>query len=370
MTSFLKIHCHNEWSVHICDIGNICSLFADLIGFSSLLPQIYQTWNYKSVEAMPVLWPTALFTASLANTFYIFATEKRAFFKISAVYFPIVYMLFLSEFWFYTKKNPIKKLSYAAVCVIFWACLLTIELTVSFPDGSKKLEWITVVVFSINIIPQLVTNIMIRTTIGQSSIAVLLQCIVASFFYLSVFLLETDLEYKAMHYVATSLAYVNGIQVLWYPTPVFEDVKQPTYVTLVDSKDYSVPFEERHIVVGETVQQESVELSARDSGNHSKSYSSKETSYTSSLARSQTINIVSYYERCREKSWWQMMLLVYLFVGLILLTIGLGMTTNKLAAAVGPLSMFGFLFLTSLYRDYKEGSLNCYFLSELRYRLF
>lgn len=54
---------------------------------------------------------------------------------------------------------------------------------------------------------------MIRTTIGQSSIAVLLQCIVASFFYLSVFLLETDLEYKAMHYVATSLAYVNGIQV-------------------------------------------------------------------------------------------------------------------------------------------------------------
>lgn len=167
MTSFLKIHCRNEWSVHICDIGNICSLFADLIGFSSLLPQIYQTWNYKSVEAMHVLWPTALFTASLANTFYIFATEKRAFFKISAVYFPIVYMLFLSEFWFYTKKNPIKKLSYAAVCVIFWACLLTIELTVSFPDGSKKLEWITVVVFSINIIPQvgsLTHNIVIYNT--------------------------------------------------------------------------------------------------------------------------------------------------------------------------------------------------------------
>ena len=101
-----------------------------------------------------MLWPTILLTASLANSFYVFSVEKRTFFKLAAVYYPIVYLIFLIEFWLLTKKSAQKKLLYAAVCTIMWASLLTIELTVSYADGAKKLNWISIVFYSVKIVPQ------------------------------------------------------------------------------------------------------------------------------------------------------------------------------------------------------------------------
>lgn len=174
MSSFLKTNCRVDTADLICDIGNIAAIFANLIGCAYILPQIYQIWNYKSVEAVHVLWPTALFTASLANTFYVFATETRVFFKISSVYYPIVNLIFLSEFWFYTKKSAQRKLSYGAICVIVWACLLTIELTVSLPKDSRKLEWIVVIVFSINLVPQVSHTLFSMSLLHLSIVSYLL----------------------------------------------------------------------------------------------------------------------------------------------------------------------------------------------------
>ena len=99
--------------------------------------------------------------------------------------------------------------------------------------------------------------------------------------------------------------------------------------------------------------------------------SSNETSSAaSSLGRSQTINLVGYYERIRQKTWWEILLLAYLIVGLFMYTVGLCITANTFWAVFGPVSMFGLLFFTSLYRDYQEGSLSCCFLTELRYKVF
>ena len=58
-----------------------------------------------------MLWPTILLTAALANSFYVFSVEKRTFFKLAAVYYPIVYLIFLLEFWLLTKKSAQKKVS-------------------------------------------------------------------------------------------------------------------------------------------------------------------------------------------------------------------------------------------------------------------
>lgn len=154
MQEFLKTHCRSDLDKEFCDIGNICYLFTQIIGFTAILPQIHQIWMYQSVDALHILWPTTLVTASLTQAFYVFALEKRTFFKISAVYFPVIYTLFLIEFWLFSRKNGQKKLLYAALCIILWASILTLELTVSFPDGASKLEWITVVVYSIKILPQ------------------------------------------------------------------------------------------------------------------------------------------------------------------------------------------------------------------------
>lgn len=168
--------------------------------------------------------------------------------------------------------------------------------------------------------------------------------------------------------MCTYSGFYSIFQVLWYPSPFVQEKAPSTYDALLDSKDYSVPFEDRHVVV--TEQADDIELSARDSGNHSKSSSSKEASYTSSVGRSQTINFVSYIQRLKDKSWWQICLLIFLLLALSGLTVGLGIQTNKIATISGPLSIFALLLLTSLVRDYREGSLSCYFIIDLRYRIF
>lgn len=371
--SFLKTHCRADLPARICDLGNVFALFWQIIGFTAILPQIHMIWTSQSVDAVHVLWPTILVTASLANAFFVFSVEKRAFFKVAAVYYPIIYLVFLIEFWLLTKKDSQKKLLYAAICIIIWASLLTIELTVPFSDGAKKLNWISVVFYSLKIIPQLMKNIQLRTTVGQSSISVLLYCIESSFAFMSVYLLERQLKYRVMHYMSTSLYYINGIQVIWYPKPTHK-IQKIHYGTIVESNDYSVPFEERNALVpknddlGDEVGDDEISLKETLGGGKDMSMpsecmvkiiSSGETSVNASFGRSQTMNILRFYERLKVKSCWEIMLIGFLMCGLLVFTIGLCITANTFWAVCGPVSMFGLLFVTSVYRDYEEGSLNC-----------
>ncbi|XP_066919394.1 uncharacterized protein [Clytia hemisphaerica] len=370
MESFLKTHCRDDIPYGYCNIGNICYLFTQLIGFAAILPQIHQIWMYQSVDALHILWPTLLFTSSLTAVFYVFDFEKRAFFKASAVYFPIVYFLFLAEFWIFNKKNPQKRLLFTAVIAIVWACILVVELTV--PDGPMKLQWVNVILYSIKILPQLMLNIWLRTTFGQSSISVLLYCLMSSFGYLSICLLEVPLQFQMMYYLSSSLAYMNAIQVLWYPRPTVPKKKTQTYGTMHDPMDYTIPFEEHQ------KQNEDIELNEhKESENEEmnvdaivKACSSNETSCVASYGRSQTINVVGYFHRLKEKSCIEIALLIYLCIGLIAFTVGLAVRADTFWTIFGPLSMFAVLFLTSLYRDYNEGSLSCYFFTDMHYRIF
>ncbi|XP_057313704.1 uncharacterized protein LOC130655019 [Hydractinia symbiolongicarpus] len=366
MGSFFKTNCRNEWSDHYCDLGNICALFSKIIGFTAILPQIYQIWNYQSVDALHVLWPTALVTAAISNAFFIFATEDRSFFKITAIYNPILYMIFVIEFWIFTNKNAQRKMSYAAMCIILWASLLTIELTVNSLNGPKQLEWISVVIYSVKVLPQMILNIQLRTTFGQSTMSVFLYCLVSSFAFTSAYLLQVDLKYRIMHYLSSSLAYINAIQVIWYPRPVVKKHQQIRYGTIIDSQDYSVPPEERITVVEETTE----EIVPITPAFTEMELSKLSSSYGSSLGRSQTINVLGYFQRLKEKSWWQLLFLLFLLSGLVLFTVGLSITVNTFWTVFGPVSMFGLLFITSLYRDYKEGSLSFYCLTELRYKIY
>ena len=159
---------------------------------------------------------------------------------------------------------------------------------------------------------------------------------------------------------------IGFLQVIWYPRPVLQKERRINYGTIIDSQDYSVPFEDRNIVIAvdENIQMTTTKESTFRVG------SSHETSYASSYANSQTVSIVAYFRRLKEKVWWQILILLYLFIALILLAVGLGFTVNTFWAIFGPVSMFAVLFITSLFRDYKEGNLSCYFWSDMRYRLF
>lgn len=149
-----------------------------------------------------------------------------------------------------------------------------------------------------------------------------------------------------------------------------------------ESQDYSAPFDERHKInaappptMSSAADDDELELQRQLQQQQRPEYmvkivSSNETSMGSSLSRSQTINLIGYYERFKQKSWWEMGLLLYLMFGLFVYTIGLCITANTFWAVFGPVSMFCFLFVASLHRDYQEGSLRCSFLSDFRYMIF
>ena len=137
-----------------------------------------------------------------------------------------------------------------------------------------------------------------------------------------------------------------------------------------DSQDYSIPFEDRYQTFTRTPEERESDATVRESPGSSevivppdnmiKILSSCETSSGASLnGRSQTINVIRYYERLKVKSCWEVMVLVYLMAGLVVFTVGLCITANTFWAVCGPVSMFILLFLSSLHRDYQEGSLDC-----------
>ena len=146
-----------------------------------------------------------------------------------------------------------------------------------------------------------------------------------------------------------------------------------------DSTDYAVPFED-HQVVYKNNEDGDIELpdAHKESENEGidvdaivKACSSTEASCrVASYGRSQTINLVGHFHRLKEKNCIEITLLAYLSIGLVAFTVGLAVRSNIFWAVFGPLSIFGVLFLTSLYRDYNEGSLSCYFFTDIHYRLF
>lgn len=164
---------------------------------------------------------------------------------------------------------------------------------------------------------------------------------------------------------------------VWYPKPELPKEKK-RYGAMNESQDYSIPFEDRNQAVYKP-DEENVEVTTTQSETEKEGYhietimkltSSKETSCGSSFGRSQTISIVGYGHRLRKKSCVELVLLVYLIAGLIAFTIGLSIRTNTFWTVFGPVSMFFILLLTSLLRDYREGSLSCDFCSEIHYKVF
>lgn len=144
-----------------------------------------------------------------------------------------------------------------------------------------------------------------------------------------------------------------------------------------DPTDYTIPFDEQvayksndEVDLGLSDTPKEPENEGIDVDAIVRACSSNETSCVASYGRSQTINLVGYFHRLKEKNCIEVGLLVYLVIGLIAFTVGLAIRSNTFWTVVGPLSIFVMLLITSLYRDYKEGSLSCYFFTDIHYRMF
>ena len=154
--NLLYENCRKTWPKAWCAFANVCSYISCLIWLFVLFPQICKNSKRGSVEGLSILWATANFTASLANFFFAFSVALPMGIKILAVCKPILEFPILLQFWFYSKHTRLMK-SYGAVCVLIWIAVISLDLSVA--DAAEKVQWLAIVLWSIELFPQVGSSI-------------------------------------------------------------------------------------------------------------------------------------------------------------------------------------------------------------------
>lgn len=212
--SILEKNCRQEWPLWTCIFGNVCGLTSTTLWFLVLLPQVWKNFRRKSVAGLSVLWATANFSASLINLFFVFLYAKiPTYGQISSVYCPILEFTLLIQFWIYGTHPRKSKILYALLCFVLWTVVVIVEL---FARVYSAVEWIAIVLWCIETFPQVILNMRIQSTSGQANLSVCIAMMGKTTDFLGNYILVLPKQYVVMTYFSSSVAYVNGLQVLWY----------------------------------------------------------------------------------------------------------------------------------------------------------
>ena len=147
--------CRETWPKSVCAFANICGYISTTIWFAVLVPQICKNFKRRSVEGLSILWATANFTGSVVNGFFAFSVVPLpVYIKISAVYMPVLEFSILVQFCLYS-KHPVRwRFFYGVVCLLIWISIITLELSVK--NAAGKVQWIAIVLWSIESFPQVI----------------------------------------------------------------------------------------------------------------------------------------------------------------------------------------------------------------------
>ena len=154
--NLLYENCRKTWPKAWCAFANVCGFISCAIWLFVLFPQICKNRKRRSVEGLSILWATANFTASLANFFFAFSVALPMYIRILAVCMSILEFYILLQFWFYSKHTMRMKL-YGAVCVLIWIAVISLDLSVT--DAAEKVQWLAIVLWSIESFPQVGSSI-------------------------------------------------------------------------------------------------------------------------------------------------------------------------------------------------------------------
>ena len=153
--SELNFHCQQDLTILLCGFSTFCYYVSATAFNIALVPQIHKNAYLKSTKGLSSLWAAALFTAGLVHCFFIFQINSSIiYFKISAIVICLSAFIVLCQFWMYSKQNVQFKVTLFGACVVIWIALISVELAVPQPAASAKLEWIAIVLFSIELLPQ------------------------------------------------------------------------------------------------------------------------------------------------------------------------------------------------------------------------
>ncbi|KAK3584364.1 hypothetical protein CHS0354_010149 [Potamilus streckersoni] len=210
--NLLEQNCRPDWPEWTCMFANICGLASTTLWFLVLLPQVWKNFRRKSVRGLSVLWATANFTASLTNLFFVQLYAKVPLYnRINSIYMPILEFTILVQFWIYGDHyNLTNRQVYLAACLLLWAAIIIMQLVLKWYD---HLQWFAISLWCIETFPQVILNMKLQSTKGQSTVSVLIAMIGKTTDFLSNNILIVPLQFVVMIYFSSSVAYVNGIQV-------------------------------------------------------------------------------------------------------------------------------------------------------------
>lgn len=132
--------------------------------------------------------------------------------KVNAVYMPVLELTILLQFLLFHKLAWRRKLLFLASCLLLWGTIVELELCLPHP-ATENLEWIAIVLWSVETFPQVVLNAQLRSTQGQSTLSVLITICGKTTNFLSTYALEMPLKYVIMAYFSSSMGLTNGWQV-------------------------------------------------------------------------------------------------------------------------------------------------------------
>lgn len=148
----LTVNCWPLWPLWECVGANIAGLCSTALWFTVLLPQVLKNFHRRSVSGLSFLWGVANFTASLVNLFFVFSIELPLYSRISAVYMPVLELIILGQFMIFSLKPLTTRLLALLVCLLVWGTIIELEL--NLPKSKDKIQWIAIVLWSIETFPQ------------------------------------------------------------------------------------------------------------------------------------------------------------------------------------------------------------------------
>ena len=208
----LDQNCDESLRPSVCVAANVLGLASTGLWFIVLVPQVVKNFWRRSVAGLSFLWALANFTASLVNLFFAFTIQLPLYSKVNAVYMPVLELTILLQFLLFHKLAWRRKLLFLASCLLLWGTIVELELCLPHP-ATENLEWIAIVLWSVETFPQVVLNAQLRSTQGQSTLSVLITICGKTTDFLSTYALEMPLKYVIMAYFSSSMGLTNGWQV-------------------------------------------------------------------------------------------------------------------------------------------------------------
>eukprot|EP00794_Sanderia_malayensis_P004686 gene4686-5301_t len=353
----LSQQCEKNISIGLCDFAILCEFLAATAFVVALVPQIHKNFYLKSVKGLSILWVTILFTATLLNCFYIFEIKENIYLKVVSIISCAVIMGILLQFWMYSKQNMQLKMTFCGCCFVLWGAMITLELAVPKPHPDRKLEWVSVILFSVDLIPQVVLNIMCRNTSGQSNIAVVLATLAKAFRYLALELLVKATEFRVTNFIAMFVGNVNCFQLLWYRRPALQTTRLKTYGTNRSTRRLASTEQAEDLTLDERKVQSPYSILL---GKHATTNQPNKSSTSNRrTSRVEEIASPSYYQKLKSMAAWKICVLVMLSLTMIGLSIVSCIVIKSGWLVVVPLSVLLLSLFTVLYRDHKEGRFNC-----------